>query len=645
MSGIAGILQLDGAPVDRAMLQRMTNFLAFRGLDALEIWSDGAVGFGHALLRTELSGGVRRQPCTLDGRAWITADARLDAREELITKLAARGREEAKTAEDAELLLHAYHLWGTDCLEHLLGDYVFAIWDAGRRRLWCARDPLGTKPFFYALVGRVLIFSNTLDCLRLHPGVSERLNELAIADFLLFGGNQDPATTSFADIQRLPAAHQLEWSRGALRLARYWTLAVEDVLRYRRPGDYVEHFLELFGAGVADRVRTGRVSVQMSGGLDSTSVAAVARRALAGSGAAYELRAFTVDFRPLLAGDEELRYAHCAADAMGIPLEPLSGAEYAPFQGREQPGLRTPEPVDQPLRLLQQEQFRRMAAHGRVALSGDGGDVILHGQSWPYLTELCRKGKLLDLAREFGGYVLSHGRLPPLLGGFRARLRRWLGRPAEQGEYPVWLNRDLEKRLGLRQRWEELQRESAAVHPIRPAAYRMLTDGLWTAILESQDAGVTRFALEVRQPFFDLRLVRFLLRVPPLPWCAEKELLRAAMRGLLPEEVRLRPKAPLAGDPLWEWIQQKGWRPQKDFVPTPDITHFVDPGRLVAAAGPSSPGVMWLILFALSLNYWLQFSLRCGYKLDAEATCETSFTDNSEEALSQSQVDHLRQSR
>ena len=101
------------------------------------------------------------------------------------------------------------------------------------RHLFCARDHLGVKPLFYAHLGQKLIFSNTLDCIRQHPAVSERLNDLAIADFLLFDLNQDLATTSFADIQRIPPAHSAKWSALGAQLCRYWTLPIDEPLYFR----------------------------------------------------------------------------------------------------------------------------------------------------------------------------------------------------------------------------------------------------------------------------------------------------------------------------------------------------------------------------------------------------------------------------
>src|SRR5437867_2222826 len=242
MSGIVGILHLDGAPIDRALLRRMTDFMTFRGPDEQRIWVDGNVGFGHTLLRTTFESEHEHQPFTLDGHVFIVADARVDAQADLIAKLSAHGEKVKHGVTDVELLLRAYRVWGEDCVDHLLGDFAFAVWDGPRRLLFCARDQLGVKPFFYASLGAIVIFSNTLDCIRQHPAVSDKLNELAIADFLLFEVNQDLNTTSFAHIQRIPPAHRATWSAEAVRISRYWTLPIDEPIYFKRTAEYTERF-------------------------------------------------------------------------------------------------------------------------------------------------------------------------------------------------------------------------------------------------------------------------------------------------------------------------------------------------------------------------------------------------------------------
>ncbi len=172
MSGIVGIYRRNGAPIDRALLQSLVDFLCYRGPDSRECWMDGSIGLGHAMLRTTHESLSERQPASLDGRFWIAADARLDGRAEFITELQRCGHVVPPNAPDSELILHAYSAWGTPCVERLRGDFSFAIWDARHKHLFCARDHFGIKPFYYVQRDDLFLFSNTLNCVRTHPEVS-----------------------------------------------------------------------------------------------------------------------------------------------------------------------------------------------------------------------------------------------------------------------------------------------------------------------------------------------------------------------------------------------------------------------------------------------------------------------------------------
>ena len=398
MSGIVAIFHRDGTPIERALLQSLVDFLAYRGPDARETWMGASIGLGHALLRTTRESFAERQPAGFEGRYWITADARLDGRGELLAALDLSGSDIGPSIPDSELILQAYAKWGAACVEHLRGDFSFAIWDEHTKHLFCARDQFGIKPFYYASVGSVVILSNTLDCIRRHPAVSGRLNDLAIADFLLFDMIQDPAATSFAGIQRLPPAHTLVCGRDGISLRRYWVLPVSAPIHHKRPMDCVEQFRELLDHAVADRLRTNSVGILMSGGLDSPTVAASAQRILARNGSASGLCAYTGVFESLIP-DEERRYAGLVAETLKIPIE-FQMDEKELWMYRNQEDNRCPEPVHSPGSEGERAQMRQIAVRHRIALTGFGADPALSCLLSVHFLHLFKK-------RQFGHALLG----------------------------------------------------------------------------------------------------------------------------------------------------------------------------------------------------------------------------------------------
>jgi asparagine synthase (glutamine-hydrolysing) len=607
MSGIVGILHFDGAPVDRQLLGRMTGFMAFRGPDAQEIWIDGNAGLGHTLLKTTVEAEHERQPFTLDGRIWIVADARVDARRELIAKLKSKGHESLSLgskddATDAELILRSYLAWDEACVEHLLGDFAFAIWDGPKQRLFCARDHLGVKPFFYANLGQKVIFSSALDCIRQHPAVSDQLNDLAIADFLLFDLNQDKATTSFADIQRVPPAHTATWSSGGLQLRRYWTLPIDEPLYFRKADDYVDCFKELLDQAVDDRLRTKKVGVMMSGGLDSPSLAATASRILRARSADCEVLASTT----VIDGFDrnERYYAGLVAERLGIPIRfhELSGKIYD--SAWAEAGVHTPEPVANPLNLVSdREQYQAMAGYSRVWFYGEGPDNALRHEWRPCLTYLAGRRHFGRLAKTAVELVVRSRRVPFLRRLVRPLQARWSGQ-SERSPFPDWLDRDFASRLRLNDRWEDIERLSSAPcpHPLRPQAYRSFESPLWEHLFSQFHAEAIGAPAEFRHPFVDLRLLRYMLAVPAIPWARDKYLLRRAMRGILPDPVLRRPKSPLSGDPRWEAALRCGLAP---LLPARGLERYVDPTRMPHQVNQDMM-TFWADIRPRTLNYWLR---------------------------------------
>jgi asparagine synthase (glutamine-hydrolysing) len=606
MSGFVGIVNTDGAPIDRRLLTDMTDALAFRGPDAQRVWIDGNVGFGHTLLATTEEAWSERQPCSLDGDVWLTADARIDGRDDLVAALGAAGRE-ARGANDAELILHAYGAWGDRSVDRLLGDFAFAVWDRSRRTLFCVRDPLGTKPFFYAERSGTIVVSNTLECVRRHPAVSDRLDDVAVADFLLFQGYQEFDTTAFCDVRRLPGAHALTWSADAgARVRRYWTLPVGREIRYRRRRDYVEHFGTLLKAAVRDRVRTPSVGVMMSGGLDSTTIAAVARDAIAEVRGPATLRASSIVYDTLIP-DQERHYSGLAARSLGIPIDYLEADGYVPFDRSDGSVPRAPEPADESFPMMMRDYYRRLASYTRVALCGFEGDELFDEVPRTHFAALARSGQIGRLGSALVTYSRAFGVLPHI--GVRTAWRRWVRGAGRMSAFPAWLNEDFVKRLDLRARW----RAAMAPKPAgvtRPRAIHTLTSPVRMQIVESFDTGVTRAPLEVRHPLEDRRLIDYVLAIPAVPWCMRKTLLRETMRGVLPEPVRRRPKVPLAGSPLVEWLKRPdAARRLGSIALAPQLEAYVDVAKLTPLAGQSPADDVYLSVYLrlrpLSLSYWL----------------------------------------
>jgi asparagine synthase (glutamine-hydrolysing) len=612
-----GTFERKGTRLERGLVHALTQFLAFRGPDGREVWADGPVGFGHTMLRTTRESLIERQPSNLEGKFWITADVRLDCRDELQKELEKETRKVERAAPDSELILHAYAAWGEECVKHLRGDFAFAIWDARRQVLFCARDHFGVKPFYYSETPDFFLFSNTLNCVRLHPNVSDDLNDAALADFLLFGLNCDTATTTFRAIRRLPPAHRLTVSANELRTERYWTAPTNGRIRYRHSDDYVEHFQILLQAAVADRMRVDRVGILLSGGLDSGAIAATARELSPKTMDAANLRAYTVVYESLIP-DRDGSNARATAEFLGIPIHCISFDDLRLFDRWDDPERAWPEPVDDPLLAGLFDQFGMIAKDCRAVLSGDGSDNLMHFQMLPYARDLLRRRQWRRAIFEFPMYLRMR---PSVVPGIRRRIKGVFARDISQPVFPRWLAPDFARRTNLAERWEERNRLSTLPsHPVLPKGHASLDIPQWPHLFEHEDPGVTHCAVEVRNPFLDLRIVEYLLALPPFPWFFEKMLMREAMVGRLPEKVRLRPKTPLEIDPLAARLNHQGTNWLDQVCWDEDLSQYVSTSALLPLARQANAEQTLSCMRAVCLNFWLQSSRRVRYNLHAEAS-------------------------
>jgi asparagine synthase (glutamine-hydrolysing) len=270
-----------------------------------------------------------------------------------------------------------------------------------------------------------------------------------------------------------------------------------------------------------------------------------------------------------------------------------------------------PEPYHDPLFAVQRDQALEISSYSRVALTGYDGDALLAADLKQYGRRLLQQGQLRRLLANLAWYGVTYRRLPAL--GLRKGLAGFGQASARGDDFPTWLEPDFVRRLELRSRWQTLttpRYPDDHAHPdlhVRRLAYHYLRSPIWDSLFEEADPGLTRLPLEQRHPLLDLRMVAFLLALPALPWCLNKELFRRAMQGILPEEVCRRPKSPLALDPLA--IRNAGavsWR--SNFKPSAALASYVQKAMLAKLADVSQT-LDWKEMRIFSLNAWLKHYL------------------------------------
>jgi len=543
MSGICAIVNLDGAPVDPAVLQRMITAGGHRGPDGSRHTVQGSIAFGYLALDATAEAQRECQPLVDPARGvWLAADARLDNRTELIGAL-----DTAADPTDADLILAAYLRWGKQCPERLRGDFAFVIWDERSRRLLCATDAFAVKPLHFAQSGSVVCIASEAQQILQHPAFPLRLDEIAVADFLIsnFG---DPERTLFDGISRLPAASLLDITVDYSQRERYWDLDPERRIRCSTDAEYAEQFNSVFGGAVKARLRThaGKVAILVSGGLDSGAIAAVSQRLLQGEAGGPSLSGYSYTFPGLKACDER-QYSSALTEELGIPIEYVNAEVFPGLERGDTGALSLENPLTDSLAILP-PMLQKMRAEGaRVVLTGHGGDDLLQGSGLLYLDRL-KRGDLRVFAdirthsrRKRIGFwqilyvYLIRPLLPtPILDGVRAlagrspRLLPWIDAEfAGRTKLLARLDRPAAPRrfqsLGLQHRYEDLI---------------VNRTGLRTTYL--YDRVAHSCGIEARHPFLDRDLAEFLFAIPPeqvFQPGATKYILRKALDGLLPDRI------------------------------------------------------------------------------------------------------------
>ena len=563
MSAIFGIRSSNNLRPSLTDMQRLQEYLSYRGPDDSGIWFENEVGLGKCLLHTapEHSREEILSPRS-DALHIITADARLDNRSDLISLL---GVPQEKSCEisDSDLILRAFEKWGEECPNHLLGDFAFAIWNRQTRQLFCARDHFGVRPFYYAHIGSQFASCSCVDGLLRLDWIPRRLNERRVGNHLttFFG---DTVETFYRDIARLPPAHSLVVSESGLRVSRYWELNPEIETRFGSDAEYIEAFRSIFHEAVRTRLRTAcKSGAMLSGGLDSSSIAAVAGKILSGEGrgrlATFSYRSLTTCRTAMNGGTSSRRWR---TEVLTRPTLRQTSAH---------PFLAPPEASRaQAEVLVAANQFLTWGLYDlarkkqtRVILDGfDGDTTISHGVG--YLSELARTHHWLKLTRLlpaaapacgrsasdlWWAYVWHEGLLPrtpnPVVRLCRGVARRWSSLRREDTACDCILNPAFVDRVGLRQYRASLNNHAPQVspHSEKQEHYQKLLWGVMPATIEIIHHAAAAFGIEVRFPFWDRRLIEFCLGLPPrfkIRGGYTRWILRSAMEGYLPPDIQWR---------------------------------------------------------------------------------------------------------
>jgi asparagine synthase (glutamine-hydrolysing) len=546
VSAIAGIYHRSGQPVDPAELARMSARLAHRGSDGAGAWQAGPVGLAHRLFWTTPESLHEQQPLVTnrpEGVLALSADARLDNRAELAPLL---GLADSALTDDA-FILAAYEKWGEACPEHLVGDYAFAVWDGPRQRLFCARDALGLKPFFYYDSPQLFAFASEIKGLFALPQVPRAPNAVQIANYLIHRP-PEAALTYYESVKHLAAGHCLTVTASGAVLRQYWAPDLNHELRLGSDDEYAQAFLEIFREAVRCRLRSAFPAASMlSGGLDSSSVTCMAREVLAGQ----PLPTFSIIFNQAHEADER-RYMHAVAasgdpghhEVPGDDLSSLNGAEWLLWH------------MEEPFRHLglyyQWLTYQNVERQGlRLLLSGNGGDALVSLGLFR-LAELTRRLRWRALGGELREFAAARernwrwaGRVwwefggKPLVPNWARRARRALRGPGR----PVWsvnsfaqldFARALDRQRALKPDWQQPRSD-------REDHWQGVEQA--SSMADHYERSAPAWHLEQRHPLMDRRLAEFCISLPAEQKFDQGQtrlIFRRAMQGRLPELIRSR---------------------------------------------------------------------------------------------------------
>ena len=621
MCGIAGLYQREGR-IDLGRLGHMTRLLRHRGPD-----DEGVVliepGSGHAatlggedtphecyqsplpyapgrrhgkpagdysvalafrrLSIVDLSPAGHQPMCDPSARQWLIFNGEIYNWVELRAELEAMG-ESFTSHSDTEVILAAYRRWGEDCLSHMNGMFGLALWDQTRQVLFCARDRMGVKPFFYQWDGRTFAFASEPKALVLTQAKRIVPRAAAIRDLVALDWVDHESATFFAGLEQLPPGHSLTVGRDGLAVRRWWSLDPHARAR-GGPADWKRSFADLFTDAVRIRLRADvEVGSCLSGGIDSSAVVTTASTL-----AERPLHTFTVAYEEGRPWDErEFVAATVSASGARSHVVVPDGADFWPLFDRM--AYQQDEPTAGPGVFSQWKVMELAGSHGlRVLLDGQGGDETLAGYE-RYLPLRLRDqithGDVLGFARLWGdvasrlgfSHTLALVIEPWLPRGLFAPLRRAFGQGKDRvlapalrdlpGHAPPRPPRDFPSAVLRQQAFDLLQR-------------------LLPSLLRYEDRNSMAFSIETRLPFLDYRLVELAFSLPDdqrISGTTTKAILRRALGGRIPPSVLARTDKMGFETPSDIWLRGRYAREMRRRLLTPGPLHeWLEPHELKRA--------------------------------------------------------------
>ncbi|MGF7119197.1 lasso peptide isopeptide bond-forming cyclase [Methanobacterium oryzae] len=520
MSAITGIFYRDGRKVKPELIKKMNDRLSHRGPDGSAVWVNGSVAFGHQMLFTTHESLKEKLPFydKKYGLA-ITADARIDNRKELSKEL---NIEDCVDNSDSYFIMEAYQKWGESCPEHLLGDFAFAICDENEEKLFCARDHMGVKPFYYYLDDKMFVFGTEIKALLNILEIPKQINEEKIGNYLSLIDEKN--FTFYKSIYRLPATHSITIDFKRTLLNQYWNFPKKELI-LNSDEDYVQTFINIFTEAVNCRLRSAfSVGAELSGGLDSSSVVGVASEILF-KNKKNLLKTFSLVFKDLSECDESL-YINALLNDMKVEPHYSYGDLISPLIELENILWHNDEPFFAPGFGTFWDLRTKMKKSGsRVILSGLGGDdVISHGKK--FLTQLLSEKKFITLLNEINGLSknLEKSKLNlflnivmvPFIPEFLIRFYQTIYGNSHEMISDKVINKKFYERIDLHK--HKKLSDNLKLNKIKTLSEydnNVLRLSYLQREFEELDAYNAIFSLEFRYPFYDRRLIEFCLSLPP----------------------------------------------------------------------------------------------------------------------------------